>query len=98
MVVSFYRSLFHNWSNADSQFLLGTFEYDQWLPQLRDAGPLATDSLGLEVWERLRPGRPVPEACGQPHRGGWLIGGNLPNKESLGSRKKAEGNLQRPPL
>jgi hypothetical protein len=53
MVMSFYRSLFHNWSNAYSQFLLGTLEYDQWVPHLRDAAPMSTDSLGLEVWERF---------------------------------------------
>ena len=52
MVMSFYRSLFHNWSNAYTQFLLGTLERDQWVPHLRDAAPLATDSLGLEVWRQ----------------------------------------------
>ncbi|MGI9628229.1 MAG: hypothetical protein ACR2QM_15455 [Longimicrobiales bacterium] len=53
MMTSFYRSLFHNWSNAYSQLLLGTLEDDQWLPNLRDAAPIASDSVGLEVWRRF---------------------------------------------
>ena len=36
-VSAFYRTLFHNWSNAYYQFQNGTLEEFQWIPHLREA-------------------------------------------------------------
>ena len=50
MVISFFRSLFHNWSNGYSQFLIGTLEEPQWTPHFRDAAVAAEDPVALSVW------------------------------------------------
>ena len=36
-VSAFYRTLFHNWSNAYYQFQNGTLEEVQWIPHVREA-------------------------------------------------------------
>jgi hypothetical protein len=51
MLQGFYRSLFHNWSNGYTQFLLGTLDSTQWQPHLRDAAVGARNPVLVEVWE-----------------------------------------------
>jgi hypothetical protein len=36
LVTGFYRTLYHNWSNAYYQFNNGTLEQSQWAPHLRE--------------------------------------------------------------
>jgi len=50
MVISFFRSLFHNWSNGYSQYLIGTLDEPQWTPHFRDAAVAAEDPVALSVW------------------------------------------------
>lgn len=50
LVGSFYRTLFHNWSNAYYQFLNGTLEEAQWLPHLRDAEVASSSPITRRVW------------------------------------------------
>ena len=54
MVRSFYRVLFHNWSNAYYQFLNGTLPEGQWLPHLREAEDFATRPFTWLMWDDIQ--------------------------------------------
>ncbi len=50
LVASFYRTLFHIWSNAYYQFQNGTLDGGQWAPHLREAkNAIQTPSI-RQVW------------------------------------------------
>ena len=50
LVASFYRTLFHIWSNAYYQFQNGTLDGEQWAPHLREAkNAIQTPSI-RQVW------------------------------------------------
>ena len=48
---AFYRALFYSISNAHSQFVLGTLDYDEWLPHLRDIASLSAQANTWAFWE-----------------------------------------------
>ncbi len=50
LVSGYFRSLFHNWSNAYYQYLNGTLEESQWTPHLREVQVSVTDSVFWRVW------------------------------------------------
>ena len=50
MVEGFYRTLFHNWSNAYYQYRIGTLEEEQWIPHVREMESAANNVLITSVW------------------------------------------------
>ena len=50
LVTGFYRTLFHNWSNAYYQFNNGTLDEEQWASHFRELERLKTDQIALEIW------------------------------------------------
>ena len=51
LVEGFYRTLFHNWSNAYYQYRIGTLEEEQWIPHMREMANAANKKLIGSVWE-----------------------------------------------
>ncbi len=50
LVASFYRALFHNWSNAYYQYQNGTLEEEQWAPHLREAEASVRKPGMRDIW------------------------------------------------
>ena len=50
LVASFYRALFHNWSNAYYQYRNGTLDEDQWAPHLREAEASVQKPGMRDIW------------------------------------------------
>ena len=52
LVTSFYRTLFHNWSNAYFQYRNGTLLEEQWVPHLREAEATMQTPYIAEIWAK----------------------------------------------
>ncbi len=50
LVASFYRALFHNWSNAYYQYQNGTLEEEQWASHFREAEASVQNPAIRQVW------------------------------------------------
>lgn len=50
LIEGFYRTLFHNWSNAYYQYRIGTLEHEQWLPHLREIEAGVKNDLIARIW------------------------------------------------
>ncbi len=50
LVSGFYRTLFHNWSNAHYQYQNGTLEEEQWASHLREAQASLRNPAIRQVW------------------------------------------------
>ncbi len=50
LIASFYRTLFHIWSNAYYQYQNGTLEDEQWASHLREAEAGVQNSAIRQVW------------------------------------------------
>lgn len=50
LVEGFYRTLFHNWSNAYYQYRIGTLEEEQWTPHWREIEAAVGNELIMRVW------------------------------------------------
>ena len=50
LVEGFYRTLFHNWSNAYYQYRIGTLDQGQWTPHLREIEITLGKGFVKEVW------------------------------------------------
>lgn len=50
LIEGFYRTLFHNWSNAYYQYRIGTLEHEQWLPHMREIQAGVKNELITRVW------------------------------------------------
>ena len=50
LIEGFYRTLFHNWSNAYYQYRIGTLEHEQWLPHMREIEVGVRNDLITRVW------------------------------------------------
>ena len=52
LVTGFYRTLFHNWSNAYFQYNNGTLDESQWAPHWRETVGSADNPIARHVWSR----------------------------------------------
>ena len=50
LIASFYRTLFHIWSNAYYQYQNGTLEEEQWASYLREAEANAKNPAARQIW------------------------------------------------
>lgn len=50
LIEGFYRTLFHNWSNAYYQYRIGTLEHEQWISHLREIEIAVRNDLIRIVW------------------------------------------------
>ena len=50
LVTGFYRTLFHNWSNAFFQYRNGTLDESQWTPHWREVVVSSNDPIARQIW------------------------------------------------
>lgn len=50
LVTGFFRTLFHNWSNAYFQYNNGTLDESQWAPHWREIAGSVSDPVARQVW------------------------------------------------
>ena len=52
LVTGFYRTLYHNWSNAYFQYNNGTLDESQWAPHWREVVGSADNPIARQIWSR----------------------------------------------
>ena len=52
IVLAWYRTMMHNWSNAYYQYRIGTLEAEQWEPMIRDIEGESRIHVVWSVWDR----------------------------------------------
>ncbi len=50
LVTGFFRTLYHNWSNAYYQYNSGTLDQSQWAPHLREVVRNANNPVARQIW------------------------------------------------
>lgn len=50
LVAGFFRTIFHNWSNAYYQYQNGTLEPAQWVSHLREVAENARNPVARQIW------------------------------------------------